>query len=161
MSSPQPEARSDIPPLSERISFRIHQLSAQMARITNPLFREFGIDVVSSQILLLVQERGGVAMSELLGIMHLPQSTISHQLQRLEKRGYILRERGGVDQRAVSISLTESGAEVARKCEGISATVYAAMVDGPHGSSAADICAELDVMLDQLSRLRADDHRDA
>lgn len=145
----------DVPPLSERISFRIHQLSAQMARITNPLFREFGIDVVSSQILLLVQERGSVGISELLGIVHLPQSTISHQLQRLEKRGYITRERGGRDQRAVSISLTESGAEVADECEAISTRVYGAMVDGLPGGSASEVCAELDTMLDQLSRLKA------
>lgn len=157
MLSKRPREKNEIPPLSERISFRIHQLSAQMARITNPLFREFGIDVVSSQILLLVQERGSVGISELLGIVHLPQSTISHQLQRLEKRGYIRRQRGGTDQRTVSISLTQSGARVASECEAISSRVYGAMVDGLHGNSAADVCSELDTMLDQLSQMKAAD----
>ena len=149
--------KNEIPMLSERISFRVHQLSAQMARITNPLFREFGIDVVSSQILLLVQERGSVGISELLGIVHLPQSTISHQIQRLEKRGYIRRERGGTDLRTVSISLTESGARVAGECEAISTRVYRAMVEGLQGNSAADVCSELDTMLDQLSQMKAAD----
>lgn len=157
MSSNQSRESYDVPPLSERISFRVHQLSAQMARITNPLFRQFGIDVVSSQILLLVQERGSVGVSELLGIVHLPQSTVSHQLQRLDKRGYIRRERGGTDGRAVSISLTEAGALVADECEQISAKVYEAMVEGLGGSSAEAVCSELDTMLDQLSNLQAAD----
>lgn len=155
MSNPQPIESARVPPLSERISFRIHQLSAQMARITNPLFRQFGIDVVSSQILLLIQERSRVGISELLGIVHLPQSTISHQLQRLEKRGYIHRERGGVDQRTVTLSLTESGARVAAECETISTRVYEAMVEGLGGTSAEKVCAELDTMLVQLSQLQA------
>ena len=155
MATPLPQRTGGIPPLSERISFRIHQLSAQMARITNPLFREFGIDVVSSQLLLLVQERGGIGISELLAAMHLPQSTISHQLQRLEKRGYITRERGGGDQRTVMIALTDAGRRVADECEAISARVYEAMLDGLQGTSADSVCAELDTMLDQLAQMQS------
>lgn len=150
-------ARADIaaPPLSERLSFSIHQLSAQLARIVNPLFRQFGIDSVSSQILLLVQERGAMGISELLDVMHLPQSTISHQLQRLEKKGYLLRERLDRDQRNVTISLTRSGNLVATECEKISAATYNAMLDGLQNVSADDMRAELNSMLGQLSVLKA------
>lgn len=144
-----------VPPLSERLSFSIHQLSAQLVRIVNPLFRRFGIDSVSSQIMLLVQERGAMGISELLDIMHLPQSTISHQLQRLEKRGYLLRERLGRDQRNVTISLTQSGNRVASECEEISASAYNAMLGGLQNISADDMRSELNSLLAQLTRMKA------
>lgn len=143
-----------VPPLSERLSFSIHQLSAQLVRIVNPLFRQFGIDSVSSQIMLLVQERGAMGISELLDIMHLPQSTISHQLQRLEKKGYLLRERLERDQRNVTISLTQSGDRVASECEKISASAYNAMLGGLQNISADDMRSELNSLLDQLARLK-------
>lgn len=145
------------PPLSERLSFSIHQLSAQLARIVNPLFRQFGIDSISSQIMLLVHERSAMGISELLDIMHLPQSTISHQLQRLEKKGYLLRERLERDQRNVTISLTPSGNLVAAECEKISASAYNAMLGGLCKVSADDMRTELNSLLAQLVQLKASD----
>ena len=48
--------------------------------------------------------------------MVLPQSTISHQLQRLEKRKLLGRRRAQDDNRSVAVSLTQQGPEVARQC---------------------------------------------
>ena len=156
MSTKSASGRGDqIPPLSGRLSFRIHQLSAQLARIVNPMFREFGIDSVSSQILLLVQEREALGISELLDILHLPQSTISHQLQRLEKRGYLTRERIDKDQRNVTIRLTDAGHHVANECEAASAEVYEAMMDKLPNGTIEEICADLDAIRDRLANLHA------
>lgn len=116
------------PPFAERLSFGIHQLSAQMARISNPLFRKYGIDIPSSRILVLALEEEGVGASRVIDLLRLPQSTTSHQFQRLEKLGYLYRQRDHTDQRMVTIHLTQNGRHVANACNQLSIEVYQLMI---------------------------------
>ena len=139
------------PPVYERISFRIHQLNAQLARICNPLFRQYGVDLISSRILVLIFELGSVRVGELVDHMLLPQSTISHQIQRLEKLGYVVRDRRGEDQRIVTVSLTPTGRLVADACEKLSLSVYATMVEGMDKSVLDLMGGEFEKMLARLA----------
>jgi DNA-binding MarR family transcriptional regulator len=128
---------------TERLSFPIHQLSAQLARIVNPLFREFGVDIVSSRVLVLALERGSLGAGEIVDLLLLPQSTVSHQLQRLQKIGYIERRRTGSDQRHVRIVLTERGRQVAD-----------AMVAPLSPLQLAECRATMELMLSALAQFR-------
>ena len=56
--------------------------------------------------------------------MALPQSTISHQLQRLEKRSLLRRRRAHDDNRLVAITLTRKGISIARQCNQLSLAVH-------------------------------------
>lgn len=127
---PATRLTAGFPPVYERLSFRIHQLNAQLARVCNPLFRQYKVDLISSRILVLVLELGTIRAGELVDRMILPQSTISHQLQRLEKLGYLERTRRNEDQRVVTVSLTPTGRLVANACEKLSLRVYSILVDG-------------------------------
>jgi DNA-binding MarR family transcriptional regulator len=60
--------------------------------------------------------------------MALPQSTISHQLKRLEGLGYLTREVGPDDSRIVIARLTPQGIEVARRSNALSREVVDALV---------------------------------
>src|SRR6478735_8327365 len=103
-------------PASRRLTLQVHRLSARIAKVANPLFRVHDLDQVSSRILVLLLERGEMRVGELVDYMVLPQSTISHQLQRLEKRKLLRRRRARDDNRSVAVSLTQRGLEVARQC---------------------------------------------
>lgn len=138
------------PPLAARLSFGIHQLSAQMARICNPLFRQYGIDILSSRILVLALEEDGVGAGRVIDMLRLPQSTTSHQFQRLERLGYISRERDPVDQRMVTLRLTPEGRHVAEACNRLSIDVYQSMIQQ---LSPQDIASARDIMARMLSGL--------
>jgi DNA-binding transcriptional ArsR family regulator len=78
-----------LPALADRISFLMHRINAQMQRICNPRFERWGVDLVTSRMLVALLERGQMSSGDIVRLMALPQSTISHQLKRLEALGYV------------------------------------------------------------------------
>lgn len=109
MSRPRP----DLPPLQDRISFLVHRINAHLLRITNPMLKRWGVDLTESRLLVALLENGPMAAGEIVRVMALPQSTISHQVKRLEKAGYVTRSPGEKDSRIVIAELTEKGRAVA------------------------------------------------
>jgi DNA-binding MarR family transcriptional regulator len=139
---------SSVPPLDARVSFLIHRINARLAQVCNPVFRRHHIDLYASRILVVLLERKEVSVGELVDAMVLPQSTISHQLQRLEKLGLVRRRRRQADNRSVGVTLTARGGAVAGECNELSAVVYGAM--------SRDLATgELDLLRDLLRRIFA------
>ncbi len=113
------------PPVSERPTFLVHRINAILATICNPVFSEYDVDLLSSRILAVISERKNPKMGDIVDIMVLPQSTISHQVKRLEKMGLVTRTRRAEDNRSVAVTLTEKGVETARICSLQSQLIYA------------------------------------
>lgn len=150
---PPLQAVAGFPPVTERLSFRMHQLNAMFARVCNPLFRQYRVDLISSRILVLVLELGAIRAGELVDLMILPQSTISHQLQRLEKLGYVERSRRDEDQRVVTVSLTSTGRLVAGACEKLSLSVYGVLVKDVDPATLDHMNGEIAGMLRRLGEI--------
>jgi MarR family transcriptional regulator, organic hydroperoxide resistance regulator len=151
-ASPAGDAGGDrpAPPVYERVSFAIHQLGAQMARICNPLFRKYGVDVLTTRILVLVLERETMAIGDMVKLLRLPQSTISHQVKRLEGMRYLARTRDQQDRRVVSVMLTATGRLVAEACNALSIEVYRTMVGDMPVEQVEAVRADLAAMLARL-----------
>lgn len=154
---PAGQAKADrpAPPVYERVSFALHQLSAQMARICNPLFRKYGVDVLTTRILVLVLERETMAIGDMVRLLRLPQSTISHQVKRLEGMGYLARTRGLSDRRVVSLMLTATGKLVAEACNALSIEVYRTMVGDMPVEQIEAVRSDLAMMLERLEQSAA------
>jgi DNA-binding MarR family transcriptional regulator len=117
-------------PTDRRFTFQIHKLSAKIAQVANSLFRIHHLDQVSSRILVLLLEQEQMHVGDLVEAMVLPQSTISHQLQRLEKRNLLRRRRAHRDNRLVAVTLTRKGAAIARQCDQLSLAVHRHIIQG-------------------------------
>ncbi|HJV79995.1 MarR family winged helix-turn-helix transcriptional regulator [Noviherbaspirillum sp.] len=117
-------------PLTERLTFVIHRISARLALIGAHHFEELGLNPYSARILVMVRELGEVRAGALSELMVQPQSTISTQLQTLQKRKLIRRRRSPQDNRAVIVTLTEEGKRVADDCDELSARVQSELVNG-------------------------------
>lgn len=117
------------PPLEKRATFLVHRINAQLQQICNPVIAPYNLDLYSSRILVAVQQFGTVKVGKLVHLMALPQSTISHQLKRLEKVGYVHRTRSEVDNRSVEITLTPDGERVALVCNRLSDVVYGPVME--------------------------------
>ena len=153
VSSPSiPDGAS--PPLLERISFLIHRVDALIGQVANRFFRAHDLDLFSSRILVCLLERTEMRVGELVEVMVLPQSTISHQLQRLEKRKLIRRRRSREDNRSVTVALTAHGATVADACNQMSLRVYDGMMSGLPAQEVEQLRALLHALFQTLSEFR-------
>jgi DNA-binding MarR family transcriptional regulator len=70
--------------------------------------------LTAPQILLLqtIRTKGNTTIGELANHMNLSQATVTTIIDRLEKRGYVYRERSTTDKRKVHALLSDEGIEV-------------------------------------------------
>ena len=110
----------DLPRLENRVTFLTHLINARLQQVSNPVISGFGLDLYSSRILFALDQNGPMKVGQIVNLMALPQSTISHQLKRMEKSGLVHRTRSETDNRTVHISVTESGAKATQVCTSLS-----------------------------------------
>ena len=128
-----------LPPLQDRISFLFHRVNAHLLRVCNPQFEEWGLDLVTSRMLVLLLEKGPLPVGDIVKCMALPQSTISHQVKRLEVLGFLNREKGRQDSRMMIASLTARGQKVAKQANGLSKVVTDLMIEAIGEGELADV----------------------
>jgi DNA-binding MarR family transcriptional regulator len=146
-----------LPALADRISFLMHRINAQMQRICNPRFEGWGVDLVTSRMLVALLERGQMSSGDIVRLMALPQSTISHQLKRLEALGYVARSTDLADSRIVIATLTDSGRAVATAANELSRSVTDALLDAIGDSEVEAVRAALKRMDHALEMLSVED----
>ena len=101
----------------ERVSFLLHRLNASMSRVSNPLFKQYGLDAITARILVVTLHRPHSFVGDIVRALGLPQSTVSHQIKRLENMGYLIREKDRLDARSFKVTLTGNGMSVAEECD--------------------------------------------
>lgn len=76
---------------------------------------ERGVSLAWYRVLEALQRRGGrVRAGELAEVLTVPKASLSRQLDRLEAEGWVRRDRGADDARAVDVVLTPDGRAVFR-----------------------------------------------
>ena len=76
---------------------------------------EFGITGPQLWALKTISEHDTLPLGQLSKKMHLHPSTVTGVVDRLENKGYVARGRDTADRRIVTVSLTASGKELAKK----------------------------------------------
>ena len=77
--------------------------------------REYGITGPQLWALKTISQNENLSLSELGKGMFLHPSTITGLVDRLEKRGFVLRKRDREDRRVINIQLTAKGATLVKK----------------------------------------------
>jgi len=140
--------------ISTRLSFLIHTISARIALLGNHHFRAHGLNHYSARMLVLLLEREALRPGELVELLVLPQSTISSQLQMLQKKGLVRRRRSRTDNRSVVVTLTPAGQELARDCNGLSLRANTDMLAGVSGAEVQQAFDFLHKVNDTLATLQ-------
>jgi len=78
-------------------------------RIAERILREYKIEITSAQgrIMFALWQQDGISINELAKKTQLGKSTLTSMLDRLEKMGYIKRQRSRKDRRKILIRRTE------------------------------------------------------
>jgi DNA-binding MarR family transcriptional regulator len=101
-------AISDIMQDLRRTFKSIHDYSHEVSN-------KFGITGPQLWTLKTISQNGSLSLGELSERMYLHPSTITGIVDRLEKKAYVLRDRGEKDRRVVKVRLTAKGERLARK----------------------------------------------
>ena len=152
-----PLVSSELPGLAQRPTFILQRLNAELARICNPMFRQafdgLGVDLITSRILVIVLERRGVYVGDVVTLMGLPQSTVSHQIKRLQASGLVVRQVDSKDKRLFLLHLTAQGEQVAEQCNAMSERIYAQLFSGVGEREVAALVGQLNTMAEKLAGL--------
>lgn len=76
---------------------------------------KFGITGPQLWVLKTIYQNGNLSLSELSKRMYLHPSTVSGVVDRLEKKGYVLRDRDREDRRVIKVQLTVKGKRLVHK----------------------------------------------
>ncbi len=76
---------------------------------------KFGITGPQLWALKTISQNGSLSLRDLSERMYLHPSTITGVVDRLEKKGYVIRKRDQVDRRVIYVELTADGRKLVRK----------------------------------------------
>ena len=99
----------DMTSLDNQLCFAVYAASHAFNKAYKPLLAELGITYPQYLVMLYLWEKRVAGVTEIAAALGLDTGTLSPLLKRLEKTGYISRERGTEDERQVAIRMTPQG----------------------------------------------------
>src|SRR6185436_4305210 len=57
-TKPETKPKTRAPALDGRLSFQVYQVTSKLAQVAGPVFRNFGLDIVSARMLMFLLEPG-------------------------------------------------------------------------------------------------------
>ena len=94
---------------SEMVCFSLYSTSNAMIRKYRPQLDEFDLTYPQFLVMMSLWNKNGVVIRELSEQVLLDAATLTPILKRLEKKGFIIRIKSSLDERAKEIKLTKTG----------------------------------------------------
>jgi len=95
--------------LGNKLCFPLYAASRKVVRLYTPLLEPLGLTYTQYITLLALWEQDGLAIKDLGQLLFLDSGTLTPLLKKLEQQGLIRRNRSGLDERVVTVHLTEAG----------------------------------------------------
>jgi MarR family transcriptional regulator, organic hydroperoxide resistance regulator len=103
--------------LENQLCFAVYSASHAFTKAYRPLLKRLGVTYPQYLVLLVLWEKRVASVSEIGAALGLDTGTLSPLLKRLEKTGYVRRERSKEDERQVGIHLTPAGFALRKDAE--------------------------------------------
>lgn len=92
-------------------------LYTESRRLTKQRARELGLTGPQLTVIKLLETFGDLSLSSLSERIRAQNSTVTGIIDRMEREGWVMRERSTTDRRVVFIKLTDKGRELARSTQ--------------------------------------------
>lgn len=112
--------------LDNQLCFALYSASLLMTKLYKPLLDDIGLTYPQYLAMLALWEEDGVTVSTLGARLYLDSGTLTPLLKRLEKAGFLTRERNEEDERQVLIRLTHEGRALKKRATDIPRKIIAA-----------------------------------
>jgi len=97
------------------ITQSLRRIVKSLQNYSSKVYSHFGITGPQLWVIKTVYQNGSLPLGELSKRMYLHPSTITAAVDRLEKKGYVLRNRIERDRRVISVQLTPKGNRLAKR----------------------------------------------
>ena len=95
--------------LDKQICFRLYTAARLITQAYTPMLNELGITYPQYLVLLVLWEQDSQPVNDIAHRLLLETNTVTPLLQRMEKLGLVVRQRGTADKRQQIVTLTEKG----------------------------------------------------
>nr|WP_062341860.1 MarR family transcriptional regulator [Herbidospora sakaeratensis] len=109
--------------LENQVCFALAVASRSVIALYRPVLEPMGLTHPQYLVMLALWERAPLSVKDLAGLLQLEPATLSPLLKRLEAAGLVERRRGAADERALAVTLTDSGRALRAEAEKIPATI--------------------------------------
>ncbi|MGH1561676.1 MarR family winged helix-turn-helix transcriptional regulator [Mumia sp. DW29H23] len=109
--------------LEHQVCFALAVASRAVVAAYRPVLEPLGLSHPQYLVMLALWERDGQSLKDLSATLHLEPATASPLVKRLEAVGLVVRERSPHDERALTISLTDTGRALREEAVQVPATM--------------------------------------
>ena len=95
--------------LDNQLCFPLYACAKEVVRQYRKPLEQLGLTYTQYVVMMALWEHGGMTEGELGKKVRLDSGTLTPLLRRLEKQGYLSRERSDSDERRLALRLTEAG----------------------------------------------------
>lgn len=113
--------------LQDQLCFALYSTSRAITRQYSRLLADMGLTYPQYLAMLVLWENDGITIQTMARQLELEGATTTPLIQRLEKLGFVSRERSHEDERRVLIFLTASGRQLYQQALGIPAAIGCAI----------------------------------
>lgn len=105
--------------LKNQLCFPMYACSRKIVGSYTPYLKPLGLTYTQYIVMMVLWEKESVSVGQLGETLYLDAGTLTPLLKRLEKAGYVTRERSKEDERITVISITREGEKLKEKCKDI------------------------------------------
>lgn len=140
--------------LDNQICFRLYTAARLVTQTYTPMLNALGITYPQYLVLMVLWENDCQPVNDIAHRLLLETNTVTPLLQRMEKQGIVVRQRGKEDKRQQIVSLTEKGKALEEQAyNSIPAGMGEELRDCPLGIEDYQLLAnELDLIIDTLKK---------
>ena len=109
--------------LRSQLCFPIYACARKITAAYTPLLKPLGLTYTQYITMMVLWEEQEITVHDLGERLYLDSGTLSPVLKKLEKMGYVTRERKKEDERVVIASITEEGRALEQKLEHVPGTL--------------------------------------
>ncbi|MBO6095752.1 MAG: winged helix-turn-helix transcriptional regulator [Bacteroidales bacterium] len=143
--------------LDNQLCFRLYTASRLLTQAYHPLLASFGLTYPQYLVLLVLWEKDKRPVNDIAKRLYLETNTVTPLLQRMEKEGIILREKGKEDARQIIVTLTPKGKQLQEELGNVPLVIgNAVMCNSITPETVPELFKMLDDMIDRLSGNRCD-----
>lgn len=109
--------------LENQLCFPLYACARKIVNAYTPYLKPLGLTYTQYIVFMVLWDKEKVTVGELGKTLSLDAGTLTPLLKKLEKEGYITRERSKEDERVTELVITKKGNDLKEKCKDIPAKV--------------------------------------
>lgn len=113
----------DVWKLEKQLGFPLYVVSRKVISLYQPYLKPLNLTYTQYLVLMALWENNSIPVCELGRVLFLDNGTLTPLLKKMEKEGYITRQRSRKDERVVIVSLTEKAYDIEEKCKSLAGYV--------------------------------------